>query len=212
MFDASCLLVCWLRNHYSNLRREPTSCNFSEPASTFFATRLGICPALTSCRSFTAALNKFGNVRGQAIRNGIVAPQAFLNPPLCRNCTLALTKPQDLEEYTDISRTFARIKTSAELGCYLCSILYDADWAPRDSYHSDLSLTEKLWDMKPPQAFSCNIHQTEEEAEYGYFHVEAFAAKVEDQERIWYLSNRDILVIPISYKDLEDPSSIMQDP
>jgi hypothetical protein len=52
--------------------------------------------------------------------------------------------------------------------------------------------------MKPPQALSCNIHQTEEEAEYGCFHVEAFAAKVEDQERIWYLSNRDILVIPKS--------------
>jgi hypothetical protein len=128
MLDASCLLVCWLRNHYSNLRREPTSCNFSEPAFKFLRDSVGhFAQHWRPVGASQQLQTNSGNVRGQAIRNGIVAPQAFLNPPLCRNCTLALTKPQDLEEYTDISRTFARIKTSAELGCYLCSILYDAD-------------------------------------------------------------------------------------
>lgn len=114
---------------------------------------------------------------------------------LCRNCTLALTKPQDLEEYTDISRSLARLEASATLGCFLCSILYNADWTPLDSNRSDLSLTEKLGDMKPPpQLFSCNIHQTEEEAESGCYHIEATAGKVEDLERIWKFSN--IMLIP----------------
>lgn len=119
------------------------------------------------------------------------------DPPLCRNCIVALLKPQDIDEVTEIARSFSRLKASAELGCYLCSILYSGAWTPLDSQNSDLPLTQKLLDIDhPPDLFSCRIDLAEDEdgEESGHFRVEATAAHSDDLRKVWQL--KSIILIP----------------
>jgi hypothetical protein len=119
------------------------------------------------------------------------------DPPLCRNCTAALLKPQDNGDETEIARSFSRLQASAELGCYLCSILYSGAWTPLDSQNLDLPLTQKLADMNnPPDLFSCRIVLAEDEygEASGRFRVEAVAALSDDLRKAWQL--KSIILIP----------------
>lgn len=119
------------------------------------------------------------------------------DPPLCRNCIVALLKPQDNGDETEIARSFSRLKASAELGCYLCSILYNGTWTPLDPQNLDLPLTQKLADINhPPDLFSYRIDPAEDEygEATGRFRVEAIAALSDDLTKAWQL--KSIILIP----------------
>ena len=122
------------------------------------------------------------------------------DPPLCRNCLYALCRPQKVDvqsDLVDISKCFDRIKASAKLGCYLCSMMYYGDWSLRSAHHSDLTLKQKLSDINPrPDLFFCKLAQREEGTKT--FHVEATAAYSENLGQLWEFKN--IVLIPIEGK------------
>jgi hypothetical protein len=85
--------------------------------------------------------------------------------PLCRNCIEAICRPQDLGQnpHTIIACSFARLRASADLGCYLCSLLLDAEWTVDLTSGSKAVVTRKLKDMNPPpNFFICKIKESRE--------------------------------------------------
>jgi hypothetical protein len=111
------------------------------------------------------------------------------DPPLCHNCKEALCKPQVLGEVTDIAGTVDRVKASALLGCYLCSVIYNGDWMPLGS--TDLDRGGKLPNLEPPpDLFECSLFQVDEEKKNGSLHIRVGAVRFPDgteEERRWCL-------------------------
>jgi hypothetical protein len=112
------------------------------------------------------------------------------DPPLCRNCKKALCKPQVLGEVTEIAGMVERVKASAFLGCYLCSVMYNGDWMPLGS--TDPSRGGKLSDLEPPpDLFECSLFQIGDQKEKGSLHVRVTAVTFPEgteKERRWYLT------------------------
>jgi hypothetical protein len=122
-------------------------------------------------------------------------------PPLCRNCIETICRSQDLGRQnpdTIIAHTFARLRASAKLGCYLCSVLLDAEWTVDLTSESKAVVTRKLTDMNPPpNFFVCKITESTEHVE-DIFVLDASAntwAEIE-QKFTQYWKLNDILLLP----------------
>jgi hypothetical protein len=126
------------------------------------------------------------------------------DPPLCRNCKEALCKPQVLGEVTDIAGMVERVKASAFLGCYLCSVMYNGDWMPLGS--TDPSRGGKLSDLEPPpDLFECTLLQIGDQKEKGFLHIRVTAVTFPtgtEKERHWYLP-----IIPLFPEDSKGTKS-----
>ena len=75
------------------------------------------------------------------------------------------------------------------MGCYLCRILYNAEWTPRSECRREkLPLVEHIKDLtSPPQMFTCRVNrEAAEEARGGYF-LEALGFIYGSETQIWQL-------------------------
>jgi hypothetical protein len=119
------------------------------------------------------------------------------NVPLCRNCALALIEPQDIGGYAEIAHSFARVKASADLGCYLCSILCNGMWTRLASLDTYLPFTQKLSDIDPPpDLYSCRLDIADDDGgeERILFQVGASAARSGDLTKVWQL--KGVILMP----------------
>ena len=72
------------------------------------------------------------------------------NPPLCRACAQIVSEVQKFREWPLLCRNFARLRASAALGCYVCRILYNAEWTRSALVNSERqTFRQRLKDINP---------------------------------------------------------------
>jgi hypothetical protein len=78
-------------------------------------------------------------------------------------CKYFLDSPRLNREKAFAILSFYRLEASAELGCTVCSILYNAEWAPRSRDRKNLPMSQKIRDLaNPPDHLRWMIQRSEE--------------------------------------------------
>jgi hypothetical protein len=107
------------------------------------------------------------------------------DPPLCRACAFLLSQPHSVVQLGKATTLNGeRLRKSAGLGCYICSILYNAEWNPVGMWGSNTPSMKRMKDIttgKEPTEIIYNIARTGEEIQSGCFHLEV----VVNMEKLW---------------------------
>lgn len=117
------------------------------------------------------------------------------DPPLCRSCVRIFSRPQVLDgEPTTLSTNFDRLKTSTNLGCYVCSLLYNAIWIPNSVRWMDTLTTRCLRDIIPgPEGIAYWIKNPDINEHPGCFEIYLSAVNANNLGCIW---NMKLLLVP----------------
>jgi len=81
------------------------------------------------------------------------------DPPLCQLCSHIFSKPMKMKKTIMFSQA-VNLKASAEIGCYLCSLLYEVVWIPRSGRRQEMVQPQRLKDIEPfPDLFGSWIDE-----------------------------------------------------
>lgn len=70
------------------------------------------------------------------------------DPPLCRACAYLLSQSYTIDEQGPMmALNWKRLRISAQLGCYICDILYNAECNPYGLWQSDTPLVKRMRDV-----------------------------------------------------------------
>jgi hypothetical protein len=115
------------------------------------------------------------------------------DPPLCTAC-VRIFKSRRPQKVKVLSISFARLKASVELGCYICGVLYNAVWTCQSSRPVEAPPPQRLRDISSePNGIAYWIDIADEDEQPGCFEIYFAAANDKHAEDVWQMK---LILVP----------------